>query len=908
MSFNTNRITIVVLFLVFLFYYACQSEKLTEELVEPSGFLLAMTDLPDYEKRIDHAQLIAQESREFYHKGQIVYRNVCFNCHGDKDQEGSMPNSLKFWRDSLKHGADPYSMYQTLTRGFGMMAPQSQLTPREKYEVIHFIRQEFIRENNPSQFFEMDSTYLANLPKGDTIGPAPKKYQPWAEMDYGNFLMRTYELADDTDPPQFVSGGRSPLPNEDYRHLNFAYKGIAIRLNEGKGGVAGGNAFALFDHDLLRFTGFWTGEGFINYRDILLNDEHNIYPRTVGKVQVENPITPGWANPETGSFDDPRFVAVDGRPFGPLPRDWAHYKGLYYHGQKVIIKYTVGEANVLEMYGLAKSGDLPIISRTLNVEAGNKDMKMRIAPISTTVKLMGEGAEMVEEDGFYILKIDSNRKGRIKLYIAAKEDAFADIQLEMPETLSQYTQGGPAHYVNQVLSSPIQVGAENGAYAEDVFVLPKINPWNSRMRPSGIDFMKDGKAAIVCTIDGEVYRLEGITQKEGMIKWHRMATGLFQPLGIKYHKGEIYVGCRDQIVRLKDLNGDGETDFYESFNSDHQVTEHFHEFAMGLQTDEQGNFYYAKSGRHARRSLVPQHGTLLKVSSDGQQTEILANGFRAANGVCLNSDGSFYVTDQEGYWNPMNRINRVTKGGFYGNMYGYNPPADSSDEAMIHPIAWVDMKYDRSPAELLWVDSDRWGPLNGGLLNLSYGYGKTFVVLLQDVDDLQQAGMIELPIPRIPTGLMRGRFNPADGQLYACGMSAWATSQMIQIGGLYRIRYTGSPLNLPVKMGAFKGGIQLTFSDALDATAAKNIANYTINTWELKRSRRYGSKRYNPQTLQVEKLSLADDGKTVFIHLPNIQKTWCMEILYDLKSEAGKKFEGAVHNTIHQLAETEVSL
>ncbi len=911
MPINTNQTCLGLILFILLLCYACQRERTKEAITSemPTSFLLDLSDLPAYEQNIDHAQLIGNESNEFYHKGQIVYRNVCFNCHGDKDQEGSMPNSLKFWADSLKHGADPYSMYQTLTRGFGMMAPQSQLTPQEKYEVINFIRYKFIKEANPTQFFEVDSTYLTTLPKGDTIGPTPKKYQPWAEMDYGDFLMRTYELADETDPPQFVSGGRSPLPNEDYRGLNFAYKGIAMRLNEGKGGVAAGNAFALFDHDLLRFTGFWTGKGFINYRDILLNDEHNIYPRTVGKVQVENPITPGWANPETGSFDDPRFVAVDGRPFGPLPKEWAHYKGLYYHGQKVIIKYTVGKANILETYGLVKNGAQPIIERTLNVTASDKALKMRVAPLAVAVKLKGEGGQLAKEKGYHVLKTSANNVAKIKLFMAAKESAFAEgIRLTDPENLNQYTNGGPAHYVNQVLSSPIQIGAENGAYAEDVFVLPKVNPWNSRMRPSGIDFIKDGKEAIVCTIDGEVYRLEGITQKEGMIQWHRIATGLFQPLGIKYHNGDIYVGCRDQIVRLKDLNGDGETDFYESFNSDHQVTEHFHEFAMGLQVDKAGNFYYAKSGRHARRSLVPQHGTLLKVSLDGQTTEILASGFRAANGVCLNPDGSFYVTDQEGYWNPMNRINRVTKGGFYGNMYGFNPPADSSDAAMIHPMAWVDMKYDRSPAELLWVESDRWGPLNGGLLNLSYGYGKAFVVLPQDIADLQQGGMIELPIPRIPTGLMRGRFNPVDGQLYACGMSAWATSQMIQIGGLYRIRYTGKPLNLPVKMDAFEGGMQLTFSDKIDAATAKDIANYTINTWELKRTRSYGSKRYNPQTLTIEKVSLSVDEKTIFIHLPTIQKTWCMEILYKLKSTEGQEFDGAVHNTIHRLAEQQVNL
>ena len=64
------------------------------------------------------------------------------------------------------------------------------------------------------------------------------------------------------------------------------------------------------------------------------------------------------------------------------------------------------------------------------------------------------------------------------------------------------------------------------------------------------------------------------------------------PLGIKIVDKKIYVTCRDQLVKLHDLNGDEEIDYYESFNSDHQVTNHFHEFAMGLQTDKEGNFYY----------------------------------------------------------------------------------------------------------------------------------------------------------------------------------------------------------------------------------------------------------------------------------------------------------------------------
>ncbi len=59
---------------------------------------------------------------------------------------------------------------------------------------------------------------------------------------------------------------------------------------------------------------------------------------------------PGWANPITGSFrDDQRVLGRDNRRYGPLPGDWAKFRGLYHHGQQVILAYTVGATEVLEL-------------------------------------------------------------------------------------------------------------------------------------------------------------------------------------------------------------------------------------------------------------------------------------------------------------------------------------------------------------------------------------------------------------------------------------------------------------------------------------------------------------------------------------------------------------------------------
>jgi hypothetical protein len=282
----------------------------------------------------------------------------------------------------------------------------------------------------------------------------------------------------------------------------------------------------------------------------------------------------------------------------------------------------------------------------------------------------------------------------------------------------------------------------------------------------------------------------------------------------------------------------------------------------------------------------------------------VATGFRAANGVCVNPDGTFFVTDQEGHWTPKNRINLVREGGFYGNMWGYHDVTDASDRAMLQPLCWITNRFDRSPAELLWVDSAKWGPLKGSLLNFSYGMGKIFLVPHEKVGDHVQGGMCELPLPIFPTGVMRGRFHPGGGHLYTCGMYAWAGNQQ-QPGGLYRVRATGKPVYLPVGLAARKGGVELRFTGKLDATEAGAVSNYLVRVWGLKRTANYGSPHVGEKALAVTRTHLAADGKTLFLHIPDLRPTWGMEIAYALKSASGEPVVGVIHNTVHVLGDAE---
>jgi hypothetical protein len=803
---------------------------------------------------------------------------------------------------------------------------------------------------------------FAALAAAPAKAPPPK---PWLEMDYGPTLSASIESA--------------------YPNRNITQKGIAIRLD------AKSQTYVLFDEDLLRYSLAWTG-GFIDFKSVLYDGTHRVWPSVVGQPIFGSSVGPGWGH--GGSFDDPRtrYPSTDytkeskdwqNRPYGPLSHDHAQYTGLYLHGQQVILAYTVDGTPVLDSPGLERAGAIPLITRTLNIARSSADLDLEVLehPVKTagilatfhppgrarrataegSVAVLGDlarpptqattspstGAIAVVARGatnqmvFSIagesqLRLHipaSATPAKIKLLIARVDAGSlqtftaAATASPAPADLSSLLHGGPPRYPQELATTGV-IGKDAGAFRADTLTAPDANPYKSRMRFGGFDFFPDGHSAAICTWDGDVWLVSGIDDKLDHLTWRRIATGLFQPLGLKIltnpqsaignRQSVIYVLCRDQLARLHDLNGDGEIDFIECVNNDAFVTEHFHEFAMGLQTDAQGNFYYAKSARHALDAVTPHHGTILRISKDGQRTDVLATGFRAANGVALGPAGEIVVTDQEGFWTPANRINLFVPSAtserppFFGNIWGYTAPKRTPKEGYDPPLCWIPVNVDRSPAEDVWVTSERWGPLKGQLLHTSYGTGKVFLVLHETVDGVPQGGVVPIPGIAFPTGVMRARFNPADAQLYCCGLVGWATN-CTQAGGFYRIAYTGQPVHLPTALHVQKDAIAISFSDALDKASAEDAASYAIQQWNYRWTQNYGSKHYRvsdpkkegQDDVELSAVTLSDDQRTVTLHIPNLGPVMQMQIQVNLKSADGVAIKHTIHNTINRLPGTQ---
>ena len=812
----------------------------------------------------DHSELVKAWDKKSLERGKVIYTQLCVTCHGTLEQPGSLPTAARFHISELKNGSDPYRMFQTLEKGYGQMVAMPQYTTSQKYDVINYIREEFMKDKNEKSYTVVDEGYLASLPRGMSQLQEQKavdKDPQYLLQDYGNALFWTLQ----------VDQG------------NIAQKGLVVRLDEGPGGVSKGNAWILYEHDTMRVAAIWTGKGFVDWKGIAFDGSHGTHTSIVGEKQFTFPNEPAWANPETGDFKDLRILGRDNLPYGPLPRSWVHFKGLgrlSFLGCRPEINYTVGDCEIREIPEMVSEN---VFERRIYCGPSSKELKLRI-----------------DDKQVHVLPPSKTPFDFGIRYQAGKVEVF-DLK-----AATRVIRDPRSRSVDKILTTQIKTQPAEGAWAVDTFELPesKDNPRKSWMRTSGFDFFQGGMSAAVCTWNGEVWIVDGIDQSQGELKWQLICTGLFQPLGLKIRDGKIYVSCRDMIALLHDTNGDRETDYIESFNSDHQVTEHFHEFAMGLQADAEGNFYYAKSARHGKPALVPQHGTLLKVSKDGLKTEILANGFRAANGVCLNPDGSFMVTDQEGNWTPKNRINWVKPNGkniFYGNIWSYTSVTDASNAAMKQPLCWITNSFDRSPAELLWVpENSAWKTLRGSLLNLSYGEGKIYTVPFETQGEEVQGGMSPLGLKALPTGLMRGRFSPVDGQLYGCGMFAWAGNRQ-QAGGFYRIRYTGQPAYQAVALSTKKGQVTIGFSDALDPTSAAAVSAWEVQAWDIERTTNYGSKHKNERAWNVTKAEVSQDGKSVTLDIPELAPTWGMSIKMKLRGAGGEAIEREINNSIFTL-------
>ncbi len=597
------------------------------------------------------------------------------------------------------------------------------------------------------------------------------------------------------------------------------------------------------------------------------------------------------------------------------------WKGLQLHGERVVLRYSVGGREILESPWWESVGKGGALTRHFVVSPGANETVIPLQGgfIEEPSMTSGKGRVIYvvngPETGHVLVLGGDAAKARIRgnagetqielaIQAAESESVFwlalvkkVDWDARSEADSERLDRGGnirnllkPGPKVWPQLETKGSLSRRPEAYTIDTLDVPYKNPWNALMFLSGIDFLPNGDAA-VCTLYGDVWLVKGIDSSLKRLEWHRYATGLFQPLGLQVIDGVVYVLGRDQITALHDLNEDGFADDYRN-HSNLIKTQPGHKFVTSLQAADDGSLFYCDPlGVH-------------QVSPDGDSHETIATGWRNPNGMGLSSDGILTVAPQQGAWTPSSQISEVRAGGYYG--FGGPQVTTSRPMGYDPPLCWIPHNIDNSGGSQVWAAKSGWGPLSGQMIHLSFGRCAMMLVLRDVVDGVPQGGVSPMR-GKFLSGAMRGAVNPKDGQLYVVGTMGWQTSAL-RDGSLQRVRYTGKPMRVPIDLKVHKNGVHLRFAEPLDPEWASNSANYAVEQWNYQYSKAYGSKDFsveNPESegrdsVPVLGVELASDQRSVFVSLGNVEPVMQMSLRYNLRSVENDRVRGAVYHTVNK--------
>lgn len=832
--------------------------------LKPSAEQLVVRDDTD---GIDHFGIINKFGTKDFETGRSIYHGYCFNCHGADGNTPSLPTARAFGTQKLRFGSDPHRMFMTLSRGNGLMAPMNHLTPKERYQVVHYIREAFMRPTN-ADYFDVTNEYLAGLPKGTKDGTEIEL----VERDFGPAL-------------------GSQL-NRDFRSV------LTIPLGE---------LSISYDLHSMDQAGIWSGD------QVDLSETQHARDRGEGTAEPGGePIASlaGWQWGHDGRFD---YSTADFLPRGPMPERWMRYRGHYLNGSNVILSYEIDGRPILEWPTSVDNG----VRHVMQIGPG-RSLVLAIGDRAVSKEIAGDidGVSWSEHKGRAVLSLPADTKTRhiqITRGNATKETtsekAFA------ASNINTMTQGGPALW-SEVMETTGTLGLEQGAYAVDTLTLPDSTPWNTWFRTSGIDFLPDGRM-VVSTYGGDIWIVSGIDDQLLNLRWKRFAAGLYEPMGVKVVDDKIYVTCKDRIVRLHDQDGNQEADFYECFSADTDVSPNFHAFNFDLQTDREGNFYYAKSGHGADTDLP---GAVFKISPDGSKREVYCTGFRTPNGMGAFPDGRITASDNQGQWTPASKINLLRAGGYYGWVPTYSIPGMwepgsgtiditqvKSPETYDAPLVWMPQEFDSSSGGQIWIDDERFGLLSGRMLHTSFGKGWLYYLMTQQIEGVSQAAIIKLPF-NFRTGIMRANVNPVDGQVYATGLQGWNGGGRIGLldGGVQRLRSTGKPQHFVTDCQVEADGLKIKLNFQVDAESLKQPDAFVVTQWNYRRQASYGSKMYSPttgevgtDTLKIDGVQAGGDGKTIKLAASKVCPVHQLQIKMKIKDRGGAEFQEEIYWTLN---------
>ena len=459
------------------------------------------------------------------------------------------------------------------------------------------------------------------------------------------------------------------------------------------------------------------------------------------------------------------------------------------------------------------------------------------------------------------------------------------------------------------------------AEESDYYQIETFSTEELPMEVGAMTLMSDGNL-LVGTRRGDVYVLENPYGDPASAVFRPWARGLAQPLGFLEHNGWIYTAQRGELTRIKDSNGDGKADIFETVCDAWDISGNYHEYNFGPRMDKEGFMWITLNkpfgGQPYADPEVKQahwRGWAVRVNPETGEMFPMAAGLRSPAGVEDSPWGDIFYTDNQGEWCNASKLSHLEFGDYHGHPWGLPTQklAGAPFETMPQPISGTFMKdmhqqipqfkmpavwfpYDKmgkSPSGLRWDLTDgKFGPYAGQLFVADQHHATVMRVNLENVDGHWQGACFPFR-EGFQCGIIRICFG-SDASLFVGMSNAGWGGRGNRPWGLQRLKWTGKIPFEVHEMKAQPDGFKLTFTEPVNPEAAANLDSYKMESYTYRLESRYGGPEADKKEVKINHAQVSKDGMSVRIKIDPIRAGYVHEL--HMEGLTSKKGDSLLHD------------
>ncbi|MDG2424249.1 MAG: DUF1080 domain-containing protein [Phycisphaerales bacterium] len=350
---------------------------------------------------------------------------------------------------------------------------------------------------------------------------------------------------------------------------------------------------------------------------------------------------------------------------------------------------------------------------------------------------------------------------------------------------------------------------------------------------TGMDWAEDDQLLLL-TDAGSLWSVEMPKRRYDDPKLSRIAAGMDDPGGLVAAADGIWVIQREELTRLRDLNGDGQIDEYQAVATGWPMAGSDAGTARGL--IEFGDRFLSMLTRmldDQGRPVGSEHrGTLLEISRDGSW-EIMATGLVSPEGFVHGDETRIAVIDQAAFGGVVPLL-----------IEGHSIVRDG-----VQIPGW-----ESKPTAGVWIKSSPW---EGQVLVVGHdGHGMRRIQFDQHDSGVQGT---------VFRASQWGSGDHVDHMAVDHEDRIWLVTRGESGVHLHQAETIGSPVFEMESIETFSNGIGVTFTQPFDAMFAGNPSSWRVGAKKL------SDLRGQAFDIEIDRVTLAIDGRTAYLESDDLE-------------------------------------